>query len=532
MWIVPAAFALLAVHAPDVLRYDVTLRPDLSASTLSGTVDLEVIVDGTELILDADNASLQIKRVELAGKALAFQHLGDQLRIGLPPRSSKVWLAISYEARPSKGLLAGADWMVARYRTRAWMPCRDLPADPALISVSIEAAPGLQIRGPGERDAERTNRFVVSFPLPPYLYGFAVGKFREVGAPFIAKDALAFMEKRTGARYPFAEYTQVLIPGGDAQEAAGFAVLGDDTVNAVKDPRDAWFVIHEVAHQWFGVALPLADWADNWITEGFANFLTAIYAGEKYGAAEREVELARAEQRLRRMKRKNVVRPLAFKKSIDDTRAGGPVPYTRGQLVLAALEEQLGAPVFWRAIERLFAERTRRPLSTESLKMALEKSSGKKLGPFFEQWVYAERPPELRAEHTWSPGQVLVTVTSTAAIKEPIPLSIHLRAGERRSVRTVRYTGGKQVFRLEAPRMPEVVHLEAGSLPVIIEHARPIEMLEAQIKSRGSLRERLNALDQWSLVCVRSDSCPTRQALIEELRASPERVLAAFAAAL
>jgi aminopeptidase N len=536
--------ATLLVAAPNVLSYDVALRPDLPARVLRASLSLEVDSAEATLELAAKNDSITVSSVKRGADSLRFTHQNNVLRIELLP-ASKV-LSIEYEARPSKGLIIEEGWMVARYHTSAWMPCREELADPAILRTTIEAPAGFEMMAAGDRDPEQPNRFSLPFAAPHYLYGFALGRFtqtadgpvrlmaatvrgQQLQSMKLEKSVFAFLRKRLVAPYPFAGYTVVSIPGQDAQEGAGFAVIGENTAAIMEsEPRDAWFAIHEAAHQWFGVSVQLGDWADFWIAEGFANFLTAEFAEEQY--REGALEHVRAEQRLRRIKRRGVVRPLAYKSSIPENLAGGPVPYTRGQLVLAALEEKLGAQTFWRGVRSFLREHAKRPVRTEMLRAALEQSSKQQLGPFFEQWVYAERPPELAVQHTWSKGQLSVVFTSTAAVLEPIPLVIRADT----AVKKVLFRGGTQTLTLAVKKEPSSVSVSAGALPLLIHHERPLAMLEHQLRRGASLSSKMDAFDQWALRCTpdRKDSCPNRQVILEEMRSSPNRVLSTFAAGL
>ena len=148
----------------------------------------------------------------------------------------------------------------------------------------------------------------------------------------------------------------MLVPGAAAQEKAGFAVLGQKTV-ALADtaPEEAWYVIHEVAHQWFGRALGPRDWSENWLNEGFAVLATALFSGAHFGAERASTELTRARTRSARGIERGRDRPLSVPDWTSPGDSGGPIPYTKGLLVLDLLRARVGADAFDRGIRQLFA---------------------------------------------------------------------------------------------------------------------------------------------------------------------------------
>ena len=42
-------------------------------------------------------------------------------------------------------------------------------------------------------------------------------------------------------------------------------------------------LLHEVAHEWWGNKITVADWADFWIQEGFATYAEAVYVNDTLG---------------------------------------------------------------------------------------------------------------------------------------------------------------------------------------------------------------------------------------------------------
>jgi aminopeptidase N len=282
-------------------------------------------------------------------------------------------------------------------------------------------------------------------PAPPFLYGWAAGRFDEhtldvdgvtlralgpPGAHLAAVNALTapmlrFLTAKTGARYPAATYTQVFVPGSAAQEAAGLSFLSADSITDVeKDPTEDWIFSHELAHQWFGWLVPCADFADFWLNEGFATFMVAAYKEEKWGrpAYERELALWRA--------RSDKVHAAGRDAPLSLSGPNGPFPpaakgapprrgprdnelqprgvtYSRGALLLDKLRCDLGDEVFWDGIRRYVkAGQGAAPGSgavrSDDLRVALEAASGRDLKPLWAERVYSPF-------FDWSPGAACVT---------------------------------------------------------------------------------------------------------------------------
>jgi len=180
------------------------------------------------------------------------------------------------------------------------------------------------------------------------------------------------------------------VPGGAAQEKASFALLGATTVAiADGDPSEAWFVIHEVAHQWFGRALGPDDWAENWLNEGFAVLATRAFSAHAWGEARGEAEVERARTRYGRLVEQGRDRPLRVPRWTTPGDAGGAVAYTKSLLLLERLRSAVGAEVFDQAIRAWFASSSRPVGATsESLIEALDEASmAAELDGVLLEWV-------------------------------------------------------------------------------------------------------------------------------------------------
>src|SRR5205823_7593972 len=95
---------------------------------------------------------------------------------------------------------------------------------------------------------------------------------------------------------PYDSFTLALtesdLPGGHSPSY--FAVLKQPLPNTpfswTNDPVSfpnypSFFVAHELAHQWWGQAVGWKNYHEQWISEGFAQYFSALYAQRAHGDA-------------------------------------------------------------------------------------------------------------------------------------------------------------------------------------------------------------------------------------------------------
>ena len=85
--------------------------------------------------------------------------------------------------------------------------------------------------------------------------------------------------------YPFEVYGSVVLDTEitvGAMESQTLSLFGTEALNA--DIPLEEIIVHEAAHQWFGNALPLGDWSDIWLNEGFATYAQGLWVEYTQGA--------------------------------------------------------------------------------------------------------------------------------------------------------------------------------------------------------------------------------------------------------
>src|SRR3546814_16397149 len=89
---------------------------------------------------------------------------------------------------------------------------------------------------------------------------------------------VAFLSAKAGMPLPVADYSQLLVEGDEAQEAATYSVLGSDALpRQPDDPSQDWAIVHELTHQWWGNLITCETLKDFWLNEGITTFMTAAW---------------------------------------------------------------------------------------------------------------------------------------------------------------------------------------------------------------------------------------------------------------
>ena len=202
-------------------------------------------------------------------------------------------------------------------------------------------------------------------------------------------SALAFFEDIAGVPYPASAYTTVFAHGEVMQEAAGFTLLPEAYLSSLKeDPGDLWLLAHELAHQWWGIALTGRDWSDFWLNEGVATFVADAFLEKRFGKQRYQAELARSRKIYEEILTAGNSRPLHFTGWTLPRQAGGPVPYHKGALFLDALRSRLGDAAFWPALRSYTHAHIGQSVTAEIFEESMQNSCRCDLRSLFGEWVY------------------------------------------------------------------------------------------------------------------------------------------------
>jgi aminopeptidase N len=188
-------------------------------------------------------------------------------------------------------------------------------------------------------------------------------------------------------------YTQVLVPGSEAQEASTLSFIGRDQLDPILDnPHEDWVIAHELAHQWWGNLITCKSWEHFWLNEGLAVFMTAAYKEVRWGRADYEREL-----KLARNRRDNAVQarfdvPLAYDGVYPSLSIKRAITYSKAMLFLDALRAAMGEDAFWSGLAVYTRRHAGGVVESRDFERAMTEATDRNLAPLFDEWVYPREP--------------------------------------------------------------------------------------------------------------------------------------------
>ncbi len=531
------------------IRLDITL--DLDEKRISGSVahTFSPINDGVSSF-ELDAVELDVSAVRLAsGEPLTYSVSGNKLHVDLGGdhhAGEDVTVVVDYSGSPRRGLYFIAPeeaypekrleaWTQGQDEdSRHWYPCYDYPNEMATSETHVTvrnpfiAISNGELRGidPGPTPDTRTFHWHQNLPHVTYLLSVVAGEYAEVrdewdGIPILyyvapgreadaraifenTPDVLRFFSERTGVRYPYAKYSQVVVQdfifGG--MENVSATTL---TENALYDERarldadaDA-LIAHEAAHQWFGDLLTCRDWSHGWLNEGFATFMELAYCEHNKGRDEFLYAL-RTEMDNYLAESGRYKRPIVTNVYHEPIDLFDRHLYEKGGIVLNMLRCLLGEALFWKAIRRYAISRRSQNVVTSDLQRAIEDATGRNLDWFFDQWVYGAGHPEIKGDFAWDEEHKTAKISlrqgqSGDEVEEtfrlPLRLDFALENGDPVSTR-IEVTEREQTFYVPLASRPRFVRVDVEVLKTL-ELEQPGEMLRNQLTSDDNALGRIEA---------------------------------------
>jgi len=424
----------------DVTHYtlDFTVN-NVAASDLNAIVTIEAKAVQNLGSFNLDFIGFKIDEITVNGETAEFSRKGQELTINplKPLEASETFtVVIQYNGSPEEiqsvalpvqtGWITfdGGSFVLSEPDGSAnYYPVNDHPLDKASYTFRVTVPEPFEVAANGVLTETTDNGDTTTFvfeardPMASYLATIDIDEFdietmkSEAGIPIrnyystsLSKDIrkpfarqgemLDYFSKLFGP-YPFDVYGALVMDTefGSALENQTMSIFGTDMID-VKDVEGSELTVaHELAHQWFGDSVSVADWSDIWLNEGFANYSEGLWIEHRSGRNALDAWIKSEYDDV--VQAPHYYFPPPGNPPADDLFNGGV--YVRGGLTLHALRLEVGDEAFFRILQTYFDRYKGGNAATDDFIAAAEEVSGKELTEFFDGWLYNEKIPSIPA---------------------------------------------------------------------------------------------------------------------------------------
>lgn len=228
--------------------------------------------------------------------------------------------------------------------------------------------------------------------------------------------------------YPYDSLLVTETPTYTGLAFPGLVLLSFQAFGTLHTGEAELFRAHEVAHQWWGVAVEFEDYRDQWLSEGFANYAAALYTLSGMQREDQFIDILDA-WRLDVLGEVNIgqgngkhygFQPEAIR--LSDGHESGPLAvgyrlrtgetpvdyrllvYEKGAFVLHMLRMMLvdldtgDDEAFRRLMREFFSDHLSGAATTAAFEVAVTEALGEPMGWFFDQWVHGVDVPTYRPD--------------------------------------------------------------------------------------------------------------------------------------
>lgn len=391
-----------------------------------------------------------------------------------------------------------------------WFPTIDKPDQRQTEEIYMTVADsektlsnGALVSSEKHKDGTRTDHWVMTPGIPPYLVMMAVGPFSIVkdswrGRPVdyyvdkkyepYAKDIfgntpqmIEFFSDVLKVPYAWNKYDQVVAHDyvSGAMENTTATLHGsfvertrrellDDRLEGVDDGGVEDIISHELFHHWFGDLVTCESWSNISLNESFATYGEYLWREHKYGRDEAD--------RLLQIDASLYINDAHSNHDLvdfyyhDREDVFDLISYQKGGTILHMLREVVGDSAFFESLHVYLEEHKFTPVEVPMLRLAFEKVTGRDLNWFFNEWFYNKGYPVLDISHAYDPTihQEIVTVKQTQdSTDAPIfkmPVRIDLFFNGKKESHMVEMDKNRNVYKFNVPVQPDWVDFDAQKM--------------------------------------------------------------------
>ncbi len=422
----------------DVESYDIALDVDSVKNTLQGVAKLSFVAERTLGVFTLDLAGLTVSSVKIDGLPAKFSQARDKLIVTAPytlrkGRAANMVVVYGGSPTPIQDPTAPGDpdyvlgWM--HYEKAAYAlsepvgastfyPANDDLTDRASFRFRITVDKPFTAVANGDLakvedlGARRSFTWVMPQPMTTWLATVHVNRFKlsqartASGKPVRAYTTIGtsqanidgylkaaamidWLEPKIGA-YPYASYGSVTVD----DPALNYALETQAMSTFPTGASDDGIVVHELAHQWFGDSVSVAQWRDLWLAEGFATYVELLWPNR---ASEADFQAAWRKLYDDAVKAKLGPAVVEEPDQIFSNRT-----YVRGGLSLFALRQHVGDKVFFEILKTWASWFKGQSANTSDfIDTAVLVSGDAAVRPLLEAWIYQQAIPAFR----WARGR-------------------------------------------------------------------------------------------------------------------------------
>jgi aminopeptidase N len=422
------------------------------------------------------NTALKVDSILFESKKLVFTHTNNKINLtftamllkdkiyevtiyygGVPPNTAFGSFSSSTHGTEKSPVI----WSLSEpYGAPDWWPCKDDltdKVDSSTVAITMDSfftsvSNGVLISEKTNTNGSKTYIWKNKYPIAHYLisvactnYGLYEQTFEWNGKKMPVKhyvypeilnattkiqldrttDMLKFFSETFG-EYPFINekygHAQCNFGGGmEHQTVSSMGGFGES------------LVAHELAHQWFGDKITCKTWADIFVNEAFASYSEALWRENKNGKADYKTVINTYVVAAKKVTESIYISNPANENLIFNYN----LTYGKGAVVLHMLRGVLGDVDFFKTLKAYMAsEYAYGPATIGDFRLIAEKTTGKDLKAFFDQWTSGTNYPKY--SYTWGQSatkEITVTIkqdklsTTPALFKMPIQLKAKFTTG-------------------------------------------------------------------------------------------------------
>jgi aminopeptidase N len=407
-----------------VEHYDLEIDYRVAANRLTGRAVITAVATTPLSRFTLDLSTFRVPRVRVDGRSAKFSRAGGKLHVTPSrPVAGRFTVEVRYLGNPTPvpSPWGGLGWeeladgaLVASQPTGApsWFPCNDHPADKATYRIAVTTEAPYTVAATGVLTARRrsagTRTWVFERPEPTatYLASVQIGRYDEVGIGTGQVALLPARLRKNAARdlgrhpaimttlegcfgpYPFGNYQLVVTDDAldDPIEAQGMSIFGSNHLDGRRTHER--LVVHELAHQWFGNSLTIADWRHIWLNEGFATYAEWLWS-EASGGRSAAAHARQWHAHVAALPADLVLADPGVARLFDER------VYKRGALVLHALRRRIGDDRFFPLLRDWTTRHRHKTVTTAQFVALAAEHAGTDLSAFFTAWLRLPALPRI-----------------------------------------------------------------------------------------------------------------------------------------